>query len=63
MANETGLDSTGISGSVPKVLKIKALKARYAASQVWKDCLNGVEGDDNVKGSIKRWGDTVTFQI
>lgn len=63
MANETGLDSSGISASVPKVLKIKALKARYAASMVWKNCTNGVEGDDNVKGSIKRYGDTVTFQI
>jgi hypothetical protein len=63
MANETGLDSTGISGSVPKYLRAKALKARYAASRVWKHCLNGVEGDDLIKGQIKRAGDTVTFQI
>jgi hypothetical protein len=63
MANETGLDTTGISTSVPKLLRVKALKARYAASEVWKDCLNGVEGDAFVKGAITKFGDTVTFQI
>lgn len=63
MANETGLDSTGVSGSVPAWLRTKALKARYAASRVWKHCLNGVEGDELVSGQIKRAGDRVTFQI
>src|SRR5258707_12083949 len=63
MANETGLDATGISTSVPKLLRTKALKARYAASEVWKDCVNGVEGDALVKGNITKMGDTVTFQV
>ena len=63
MANETGSDSTGISGSVPAWLRTRALKARYAASKVWKNCLNGVEGDALVKGNINRAGDRVTFQI
>jgi hypothetical protein len=63
MANETGLDTTGVSTSVPAWLRTKALKARYAASKVWKHCLNGVEGDELVKGQIKRAGDRVTFQI
>lgn len=59
----TGLDSTGISTSVMKLLRVKALKARYAASQVWKNVLNGVEGDSFVKGNISKFGDTVTFQV
>jgi len=63
MANETGLDSTGISTAVPAWLRARALKARYAASKVWKHCLNGIEGDPMVKGNITRAGDRVTFQI
>jgi len=63
MANETGLDSTGISTSVPAWLRVRALKARYAASRVWKHCLNGVEGDSLVKGQITKAGDRVTFQV
>lgn len=63
MANETGLDSTGISTSVPAWLRTRALKARYAAAKVWKDCLNGVEGDPLIKGQITKAGDRVTFQI
>lgn len=63
MANETGLDSTGISTSVPAWLRTRALQARYAASKVWKLCLNGIEGDDLVQGQIKKAGDRVTFQI
>lgn len=63
MANETGVDSTGVSTSVPKWLRTRALQARYAASKVWKLCLNGVEGDDLVRGQITKAGDTVTFQI
>lgn len=63
MANETGLDSTGVSTAVPKWLRTRALKARYAAAKVWKNCLNGVEGDPLVKGQITKAGDTVTFQI
>lgn len=59
----TGLDSTGVSTSVPKFLRTKALKARYAASKVWKLCLNGIEGDEFVRGAIKKFGDTVTFQL
>lgn len=62
-ATMTGLDSTGISGSVPKLLRVKALKARYAASQVWKNVMNGVEGDAFIKGNISKFGDTVTFQV
>lgn len=63
MANETGLDTTGVSTTLPNWLRTKALKARYAASKVWKHCLNGVEGDELVSGNIKRAGDRVTFQI
>lgn len=63
MANETGLDSTGISTSVPAWLRAKALRARYAAQQVWGRCLNAMEGDSTVQGTIKRAGDRVTFQI
>lgn len=61
MANETGL--TNVTGSIPKLWRVKALKARYAESKVWKLCINGVEGDPNVKGSITKMGDTVHFQI
>src|SRR4029077_15845430 len=61
MANETGLSN--VAGSVPKLWRVKALKARYAESKVWKLCINGVEGDPNVKGSITKMGDTVHFQI
>lgn len=61
MANETGLSQ--VANSVPKLLRAKALKARYAASEVWKLCLNGVEGDPFVKGAITKMGDTVTFQV
>ena len=63
MANETGLDSTGISTAVPAWLRIKALKARYAAQKIWGRCLNAMEGDANVQGQIKRAGDRVTLQI
>ena len=63
MANETGFDSSGISTAVPAWLRTKALKARYAAAKVWKNCLNGVEGDPLVKGQITKAGDRVTFQI
>lgn len=62
-ATMTGLDSSGISGSVPALLRQKALKARYAASQVWKLVTNGIEGDAFVKGAITKFGDRVTFQI
>jgi len=61
MANETGLSN--VTGSVPKLWRVKALKARYAESKVWKLCINGIEGDPNVKGSITKMGDTVHFQI
>lgn len=63
MANETGLDSSGMSGAVPAWLRAIALKARYAESKVWKHCLNGVEGDPLVKGNINKAGDRVTLQI
>src|SRR5437762_4974522 len=63
MANETGLDSTGVSTAVPAWLRTRALKARYAASKVWVKCLNGVEGDSLVQGQIKKAGDRVTFQL
>lgn len=63
MANETGLDNSGMSGAVPAWLRTKALKARYAASKVWIHCLNGVEGDPLVSGQIKKAGDRVTFQV
>lgn len=61
MANETGLSN--VSGSVPKLWRVKALKARYAESKAWKLFINGVEGDPNVKGAITKMGDTVHFQI
>lgn len=61
MANETGLAAA--STSVPKLWRVKALKARYAESKVWKLVVNGVEGDPNVKGAITKMGDTVHFQI
>ena len=61
MSNETGLSN--VSGSVPKLWRVKALKARYAESKAWKLFLNGVEGDPNVKGAITKMGDTVHFQI
>lgn len=59
----TGLDSSGMSSSVPAWLRTKALKARYAASKIWPRCLNGIEGDPLVQGQIKSKGDRVTFQI
>lgn len=62
-ATMTGLDSTGVSTSVPSWLRTRALKARYAASKVWVHCLNGVEGDPLVQGQIKKAGDRVVFQI
>lgn len=62
-ATATGLDSTGISASVPKWLRTKALKARYAASKIWTRCLNGVEGDPLIQGNIRKMGDTITFQV
>ena len=62
-ATATGLDSSGISTSVPALLTRRVLKARYAASKVWKNALNGIEGDDFIKGQIKVQGDRVTFQI
>jgi hypothetical protein len=61
MANETGLSN--VAGSVPKLWRVKALKARYAESKAWKLFVNGVEGDPNVKGAITKMGDTVHFQI
>src|ERR1700693_5089058 len=61
MANETGLSN--VAGSVPKLWRVKALKARYAESKVWKLFINGVEGDPNVKGAITKMGDTVTFSL
>lgn len=61
MANETGLSN--VTGSVPKLWRVKALKARYAESKAWKLFINGVEGDPNVKGAITKMGDTVHFQI
>jgi hypothetical protein len=61
MANETGL--ANVTNSVPKLWRVKALKARYAESKAWKLFVNGVEGDPNVKGAITKMGDTVHFQI
>lgn len=61
MANETSL--ANVAGSVPKLWRVKALKARYAESKAWKLFINGVEGDPNVKGAITKMGDTVHFQI
>lgn len=61
MANETGLSN--VASSVPKLWRVKALKARYAESKAWKLFINGVEGDPNVKGAITKMGDTVHFQI
>ncbi len=61
MANETGLSN--VAGSVPKLWRVKALKARYAESKAWKLFVNGIEGDPNVKGAITKMGDTVHFQI
>lgn len=61
MSNETG--STAASGSYPKLLRSAALQARYAKGQVWTRVLNGVEGDAFVSGNIRKFGDTVTFQI
>lgn len=61
MANETTLSD--VSSQVPKLWRVKALKARYAESKVWKLCINGIEGDPNVKGSITKMGDTVHFTI
>lgn len=61
MANETG--STAASGSYPKLLRTTALEARYAKGKVWPRVLNAVEGDAFVSGNIKKWGDTVTFQV
>lgn len=52
-----------MSGAIPAWLRPKALKARYAASKVWKLCMNGIEGDSLVKGNIMKAGDRVTFQI
>lgn len=63
MANETGLDSTGISTAVPAWLRTKALKARYAAQKIWGHCFNAMEGDATVSGNIKRAGDRVTIQV
>lgn len=63
MANETGLDTTGVSTSLPAWLRTKALKARYAASKVWKHTYNAVEGDPLVVGNIKRAGNSVVLQI
>jgi hypothetical protein len=62
MANETGL--AALNGvSIPKLWRVKALKARYAESKAWKLFINGVEGDPNVKGAITKMGDTVHFTI
>lgn len=63
MSNETGLDSSGVSTSLPTWLRTKALKARYAASKVWKHAYNAVEGDPLVIGNIKRSGNVVSLQI
>lgn len=60
---ETGLDTTGVSTSLPAWLRTKALKARYAAGKIWKHCNNAVEGDPLVIGNIKRAGNIVTLQI
>jgi hypothetical protein len=63
MANETGLDSTGISTAVPAWLRAIALEARYAKKRVWSHCFNAVEGDPEVQGKITKAGDRVTIQI
>lgn len=63
MANETGLDSTGISTAVPAWLRQKALKARYASQKIWGHCLNAMEGDPMVQGNITKAGDRVTLQV
>lgn len=63
MANETGLDSTGINTSVPAWLRTAALEARYASKKVWGHCFNAVEGDALVQGNITKKGDRVTVQI
>lgn len=60
---ETGLDSSGISTTLPAWLRTKALKARYAASKIWKNVNNAVEGDPLVIGNIKRAGNKVTLQV
>lgn len=62
-ATATGLDSTGISTTVPAWLRTKALKARYAASKIWPRVLNGVEGDPLIQGNIRKMGDRIVFQI
>lgn len=63
MANETGLDSTGISTALPAWLRVKALKARYASQKIWGHALNAMEGDPGVDGKISKAGDRVTLQI
>lgn len=63
MANETGLDSTGISTAVPAWLRTLALEARYASQKIWGHCLNAMEGDELVTGQIKKAGDRVTLQV
>src|SRR5262245_53790797 len=63
MANETGLDSTGISTAVPAWLRTEALEARYAQEYLWQKCFNSVEGDELISGQIRQKGDRVTVQI
>lgn len=63
MANETGLDTTGISTSVPAWLRKIALEARYAKKRVWQHCFNGIEGDPEVQGKISKAGDRVVVQV
>jgi len=63
MANETGLDSAGMSTALPEWLRSIALEARYAKKRVWSHCFNAVEGDPEVQGKITKSGDSVTVQI
>lgn len=63
MANETGLDTTGISTAVPAWLRTVALEARYAVKRLWQHAMNVTEGDELVAGQIKKAGDRVTLQV
>ena len=63
MANETGLDSSGMSGALPNWLRTVALEARYASQKLWQYAYNATEGDEMVSGQIKKAGDRVTIQI
>lgn len=63
MANETGLDSAGVSTALPAWLRVRCLKARYASQKIWGNCFNGMEGDEGINGKLSTSGDRVTLQI